>query len=234
MIGSLRSALRPTFCAFLVCRAVGPEFGSGLAASPEKLIHRRSEALLGKHNAEASIAFRWVGNGPGFRHRMNHMDARNLNRSMQRTPHIIRRSSGRICSAVLWLSFTLLIVSSGCVRRRMMVRTSPPGATVSVDNQVIGVSPAATPFVYYGTREFRIEADGYQTETIRRKFKPPWYQWPGVDFFAETLWPGELRDERIIDVTLVPKTTVSQEEVLARAESLRGQSSAGLVTAPRQ
>jgi hypothetical protein len=116
----------------------------------------------------------------------------------------------------------------------MMVRTNPPGATVSVDNQVIGVSPAATPFVYYGTREFRIEADGYQTETIRRKFKPPWYQWPGVDFFAETLWPGELRDERIIDVTLVPKTSVSQEEVLARAESLRGQSNAGVVTAPRQ
>lgn len=153
---------------------------------------------------------------------------------MQRKRLSASRVHGRICSAVACFGIALLLVSSGCVRRRMMVRTNPPGATVSVDNQVIGVSPAATPFVYYGTREFRIEADGYQTETIRRKFKPPWYQWPGVDFFAETLWPGELRDERIIDVTLVPKTSVSQEEVLARAESLRGQSNAGVVTAPRQ
>lgn len=116
----------------------------------------------------------------------------------------------------------------------MTVRTNPPGAMVSVDNQVVGASPASTPFVYYGTREFRIEADGYRTETVRRRFNPPWYQWPGIDFIAETLWPGEIRDERIVDVTLVPKTIPASEEVIARAEGLRGQSNAGVVTAPRQ
>lgn len=115
-----------------------------------------------------------------------------------------------------------------------MVRTNPPGASVSVDNQVIGVSPAATPFTYYGTREIRVEADGLRTETIRRRFNPPWYQWPGVDFLAETLWPGELRDERIIDVTLVPKTIPSREEVIQRADSLRSQAASGIVTAPRR
>ncbi|MEM6469756.1 MAG: PEGA domain-containing protein [Planctomycetota bacterium] len=126
----------------------------------------------------------------------------------------------------------LLIASSGCVRRRMTVRTNPPGATVSVDNQVIGVSPAATPFNYYGTREFRVEADGFRTETIRRRFNPPWYQWPGIDFVSETLWPGELRDERIIDVTLVPKTIPPEEEVIGRADSLRSQAASGYVTGP--
>ena len=115
----------------------------------------------------------------------------------------------------------------------MTVRTNPPGATVSVDNQVIGTSHAASPFVYYGTREIRIEKDGYRTETIRRKFKPPWYQWPGIDFVAETLWPGEIRDERIIDVELVPLTREPTEDVVQRAEALRNQSNAGVVTAPR-
>ncbi|WP_286178320.1 PEGA domain-containing protein [Rhodopirellula sp. JC639] len=124
--------------------------------------------------------------------------------------------------------------SVGCVRRRMTVRTNPPGAMVSVDNQVIGASPASTPFVYYGTREFRVEADGYRTETIRRRFNPPWYQWPGIDLVAETLWPGEIRDERIIDVTLVPKTLPASEEIIARADGLRRQSNSGMVTAPRQ
>lgn len=147
--------------------------------------------------------------------------------SRRRLPH----------SAMVWgvaIPGVLILAGSGCVRRRMTVRTNPPGAMVSVDNQVIGASPAATPFVYYGTREFRIEADGFRTETIRRKFKPPWYQWPGIDFFAETLWPGELRDERIIDVTLVPKTIPEPQEVIARADGLRNQSNAGIVTAPRQ
>ncbi len=123
--------------------------------------------------------------------------------------------------------------SAGCVRRRMTVRTNPPGATVSIDNQVIGTTPAATSFVYYGTREVRVEMDGFRTETIRQRIKPPWYQYPIVDFFAETLWPGEIRDERIIDVELVPKTLEPTDTVLQRADSLRFQGQTGVVTAPR-
>ena len=137
------------------------------------------------------------------------------------------------CRLYLLLMVAIAVFSTGCVRRRMMVRTSPPGAVVSVDNQVIGTTPAASPFVYYGTREFRIEKDGYRTETIRRRFNPPWYQWPVIDFFAETLWPGEIRDERIIDVQLVPQTLEPTEAVVQRADALRLQSQAGVVTAPR-
>jgi hypothetical protein len=114
----------------------------------------------------------------------------------------------------------------------MTVRTNPPGATVSVDNQVIGTTPAASSFVYYGTREFRVEKDGYRTETIMRRFNPPWYEFPGLDFISETLWPGEIRDERIIDVELVPQTLEPSVDVLERADSLRSQSLAGVVTAP--
>jgi hypothetical protein len=132
------------------------------------------------------------------------------------------------------LALALMAAScSGCVRRRMTVRTNPPGATVSVDNQVIGTSPAASSFVYYGTRELRIEKDGFRTETIKRRIKPPWYEFPGLDFVVETLWPGEIRDERIIDVELVPETLEPSGDVLERADSLRSQSLSGVVTAPR-
>ncbi|MDF1842140.1 MAG: PEGA domain-containing protein [Rubripirellula sp.] len=133
----------------------------------------------------------------------------------------------------LLLPAIIMLASNGCVRRRMTVRTNPPGAVVSVDNQVIGTTPAATSFVYYGTREFRIEKDGYRTETIRKRFNPPWYQLPGLDFVSETLWPGEIRDERIVDVELVPKTLEPADNVVERADSLRTQSRMGIVTAPR-
>jgi hypothetical protein len=127
----------------------------------------------------------------------------------------------------------LAVISSGCVRRRLSVRTNPPGATVAVDNQVIGTTPAASSFTFYGTREIRIEKDGFRTETIRRKFHPPWYQWPGLDFISETLWPGELRDERIIDVQMVPKELAPTDQIVGRADALRNQSRAGVITAPR-
>ncbi|MBB3206378.1 hypothetical protein FHS27_002187 [Rhodopirellula rubra] len=145
----------------------------------------------------------------------------------QRLRHLVPREMG--CVRVpgrafgITICLTMVFLSTGCVRRRMTVRTSPPGATVSVDNQLIGTSPAATSFVYYGTREIRIEKDGFRTETIRRKVKPPWYQWPVAEFVSETLWPGEIRDERIIDVELVPQVIESSEDVLNRAEHLRGQ-----------
>ncbi|MEZ6092572.1 MAG: PEGA domain-containing protein [Pirellulaceae bacterium] len=126
--------------------------------------------------------------------------------------------------AFVFLGFCILSMSSGCVRRRLLVRTDPPGALVSVDNQVIGNSPAASPFVYYGTREIRVERDGFETQTIRHKINPPWYQLPGIDFITETLWPFELRDERVIDTKLVPRVAEPAEAIAARGDQLRQQS----------
>jgi len=131
---------------------------------------------------------------------------------------------------LLAIATTTGLLPIGCVRRRLTVRTSPPGAVVSVDNQLIGTTPAASSFTYYGTREFRIEKDGFRTETIKRRINPPWYQAPGLDFVTESLWPWEIRDERIIDVELVPETIEPSAEVLQRADQLRAQSRAGQVT----
>jgi PEGA domain len=136
-------------------------------------------------------------------------------------------------NAVLLMAVIFLAVPGGCVRRRLTVRTTPPGAVVSVDNQSIGTTPAASSFTYYGTREVRIEKDGFRTETIKRRINPPWYEAPGLDFISETLWPWEIRDERIIDVQLVPETIEPTEVVLQRADQLRSQSRAGLVTSPK-
>jgi hypothetical protein len=105
---------------------------------------------------------------------------------------------------------------------------------VSVDNQVIGTTPAASSFTYYGTREIRVEKDGYRTESLKQKISPPWYQFPGLDFISDTLWPWEIRDERIVDIEMVPQTLDTTENVLGRADQLRGQSRAGVITAPRQ
>ena len=47
--------------------------------------------------------------------------------------------------------------------------------------------------------------DGYETVTEEHKSPTPWYQYPVVDFFAENLWPFEVRDERILDFDLPPQ-----------------------------
>ncbi len=131
----------------------------------------------------------------------------------------------------LWLILALLLLAnSGCVRRRMTVRTNPPGAQVYVDRQLIGTSPASSSYTFYGTRHIEVVADGYRTEKVLRKLNPPWYQLPPLDFISETLWPGEIRDERIIDITMTPEQPLPSEVLTASGNRLRLQAAQGMAT----
>jgi hypothetical protein len=125
------------------------------------------------------------------------------------------------------------ICQSGCIRKRMTIRTSPPGAMAYIDKQPIGLTPVSTSFTYYGTRNFELVRDNYRTERFLRKINPPWYAIPPLDFFSETLWPFEKRDERVIDVQLNPEPVVSREGLVESGEQLRLQAGQGLgVSAP--
>lgn len=122
------------------------------------------------------------------------------------------------------------LLTTGCVRRRMTVRTFPPGAQVFVDDQEIGTTPCSASFVYYGTRKITLIKDGYKTETVWQTFNPPWHQIPPLDFFNENLNPHEIRDERIVDVQLVLQEIVPQQQLLDRAQALRDSARAGSIT----
>src|SRR5687768_8431450 len=123
-------------------------------------------------------------------------------------------------------------LSTGCVRRRLTVLTHPPGAQVFVDDQEIGTSPCSSSFVYYGTRKITLMKDGYRTETLYQKINPPWYQIPPLDFASENLSIREHRDERIVDVQLVPQEIVPQAKLLERANSLRTGAQTGQIILP--
>ncbi len=131
-----------------------------------------------------------------------------------------------------WLLLAILLVSSqlGCVRRRMTIRSNPPGAVVYVDQQRIGVTPVSTGYTYYGTRNVQLVKDGYETVTEKHHFATPWYEYPVVDFFSENLWPFETRDERILDFDLPPQQAIAPTQVMERAGQLRNEAQRGLVT----
>ncbi len=132
------------------------------------------------------------------------------------------------------LALALCVATSGCVQRRMTIRTNPPGAVVYVDEEEIGTSPCSHDFVYYGTRKIRLVKDGYETQTILQPFPWPWYELIGLDFVTENLIPGEIRDERVLDYQLQPQIIVPTDQLLGRAENLRRSSQPSVVQpAPR-
>jgi len=134
-------------------------------------------------------------------------------------------------------SFLLVVLlagaaSAGCVERRLLVRSNPPGALLKIDDEEIGITPVSTSFVYYGTRKIQLVKDGYETLTLLQPIPAPWYEWPGVDLVSEHLVPGQIRDMRVLDYQLQPAAMVPTEQLLERGNQLRNNAKAGAAPVP--
>jgi hypothetical protein len=144
-----------------------------------------------------------------------------------------KRPTGRAFIAILSLA-AICALGGGCVERRMMIRTNPPGALAYVDDYEIGVTPVAVNFTYYGTHKIRLVKDGYETLTVMQKVSAPWYEIFPLDFVSENVVPGEIRDQRALDFRLTPQLIVPPEQLLSRGEELRrgSHSEPGAASAP--
>jgi hypothetical protein len=64
--------------------------------------------------------------------------------------------------------------------------------------------------------------DGYQTTKVEERIRAPWYQWPGLDFVSEVLWPFALEDVRRFRYDLPLRQAVRPEDLLSRGQEMRG------------
>jgi hypothetical protein len=110
-------------------------------------------------------------------------------------------------------ALALLLLLSGCVERRLHVRTDPPGAEVTVNGERIGRSPATWRFTHYGDALVEVEKPGYEPAQQVVPLKAPWYQKPGIDFFADVLAPARIRDEHEVELKLAPVRPLTEAEV---------------------
>lgn len=135
----------------------------------------------------------------------------------------------RIERVVLAALAVAVLVPTGCVRRRLLVRSNPSGAMVFVDNQQIGTTPCSVDFIYYGTREIRLVKAGFETLTVNQPIPAPWYQIPPIDFVSENLLPTKIEDHRTVMLSLQPQVIVPTEQLLDRANQLRQETLQGAV-----
>jgi hypothetical protein len=128
----------------------------------------------------------------------------------------------------------LALSSSGCVQRRMTIRSNPPGALVYVDDYEIGTTPVSTNFTYYGTRKIRLVKDGYETLTVMQNINTPWYEYPPLEFISENFVPGKITDRRTLDYQLRPQMVVPTDQLRSRAEELRRNAHGSATVPPPQ
>lgn len=128
---------------------------------------------------------------------------------------------------VCLLMISLAVFQMGCVSRRMTFVSNPPGAMVLLEGKEIGYSPASADFIYYGTRQVTMIKDGYETKTEFVTVPAPWYQWPGIEFFADNFSLHRVNDRRYFKFDLQPKQMVPDDDLRARARQLRSEAQIG-------
>lgn len=124
--------------------------------------------------------------------------------------------SGRVVRRPVLL--LLLTLACACVERRLFIRTDPPGARVRVNGTDVGESPTYWPFPHYGAVLVEVDRAGYEAVEQVVELSPPWYQRPVVDFFADVVYPGTVRDDHEVRFLLRPLRRLTEEE---RDEQMR-------------
>jgi hypothetical protein len=115
----------------------------------------------------------------------------------------------------------ILFLASGCVERRYVITTEPPGAKVLRNGQDLGTAPADDHFVYYGNYHFTLIKDGYEIQQIDQNIPTPWYEYPVLDFFSENIIPWKIRDVHRFHYTMQPVQNPNIKDVLDKAEKLQ-------------
>jgi hypothetical protein len=119
----------------------------------------------------------------------------------------------------------------GCVERKFLIRSDPPGATVTLNHgePLPEVTPTEVEFHHYGVWAVRAEREGCRDLDTNVSVPTPWWSYPVLDFVTDVLWPFTIRDHREIALVLEPlpePRTVEEvrerhAEVIGRGEDLR-------------
>lgn len=114
-----------------------------------------------------------------------------------------------------------ILLTVGCVERRLTIHTEPPDAVVWLNDEEIGTTPVTVGFNWYGDYKVRIEKNGYQILDTHRDLPRPAEDYFPLDFFAEVLWPGTIRRDTAWTFTLHPAENPSARQLIEQADQFK-------------
>ena len=81
------------------------------------------------------------------------------------------------------------LAAGGCMSRRVVVTSTPPGATVYANDVELGRTPLEAQFTYYGSYDVLVQLDGFEPLRTKAKATAPVYEYPPLDLAASAV-PG--------------------------------------------
>ena len=112
---------------------------------------------------------------------------------------------------------------SGCVERKLTIVTEPPAAIVWLNDEEIGTTPVTVNFNWYGDYNVRIEKPGHEIVNTHRLLERPAHDRFPLDFFAEVIWPGTIKDAYTWTFDLELYQQASAAELIEQSHQMRDQ-----------
>jgi hypothetical protein len=108
---------------------------------------------------------------------------------------------------------------TGCVRRTVIVTSTPSGALVYLNDREVGRTPVEVDITYYGRYDVRLVHDGYEPVQTFADANPPVWDMAGPDLLAEVA-PLDLQSKIAWHFDLEP-VDADPEQLAERARALR-------------
>lgn len=153
--------------------------------------------------------------------------------STQHTAHGTRSEIKKADSLYSVARFCLLsavccLLATGCIYRKLTIKTEPPGALIYLNDNLIGESPLSYDFVWYAWYRVTVRKSGYERIEDRRKLSSPFYFWIPFDLVMEVM-PFPITDAHTWSYTLYPVSEVDPiptPELIEASSDLLGQDKA--------
>lgn len=116
---------------------------------------------------------------------------------------------------------SLLPLLSGCIERKMTIKSKPDDALLYLNGEQQGRTPQTIKFHYYGSWKVRLEKEGHQIHQDTIEVSRPAYEYFPLNIFTELLIPHTFKVHKEFSFELTPTEEVSREEVMKRARKLQ-------------
>lgn len=114
-----------------------------------------------------------------------------------------------------------MFVFSGCVERKLKIRSEPSEARLFVNGEKKGETPYEEQFVFYGGRRIRLVKEGYQTKVESIEVEKPFYEYFPLNFVTEILIPYTFKVQRTYTLRMKQIGPAERKPALKRAKKLK-------------
>lgn len=112
-------------------------------------------------------------------------------------PTSASRTGTPAARTLLLLAAAAALAAPGCVHRKLVIRSQPEGAIVTLDGVELPTpTPVEVESPFDGTHRVMLAAPGYEVLEGTAHVDARWHDWFPLDVFAEFLWPGTIEDVR--------------------------------------